>query len=145
MSKVINSNIEKHIGREFNWTGKGCKIGLGFWGNEWAKPVKYSDNEITNSQVIDASYEAEQSVHTGRVLGAGAGALAFGPLGAVVGALVIGKKNKTVHLKHVAIEFNNKDWIVVEYNTNTGSGEIGYKTALEVLGIEVNNPTPFGK
>jgi hypothetical protein len=110
MAKVINSNQTKLINLEVTYSArkKNVEVGglLGWLG------YKFDMNSLTNMKVLDDENMMGTSA-TGKMAGAGIGALAFGGAGAVVGTL-IGGGNKKITSKKIALEFG-KDWLIIQF------------------------------
>lgn len=88
------------------------------------KLAVYQNNEISQYKEFDSNESiAGAKGATGTLLGAGAGGLAFGGAGAIVGALAGGNKVVKSSKTSLAIEFNDGNWIVMEMNTNTDEFE----------------------
>ena len=110
MAKVINSNQTKLINSEVAYSARKKNVevgGLLGWGG-----TKFNMDSLTNMKVLDDENLMGTSA-TGKMAGAGIGALAFGGAGAVVGTLV-GGGNKKITSKNIALEFG-KDWLVIKF------------------------------
>ena len=137
MAKVINSNNTKNIGQDFVYNAKKNGVQFGAW-----FPTFYNKIEdITNFKILDENHTGQTGA-MGKLAGAGVGGLAFGGAGAVVGALV-GTGNKMIKIKQLAVEFNNKDWIQIEFEDRWADNFI-LKMFLEAIqetcGVEQASP-----
>lgn len=135
MAKIIKSNNPKFINSEMAVGRKAIEIGgfLGFGA------TKYPLSSVTN-------FMSEQDVALGKgaagsLLGAGVGAVAFGGAGAVVGS-VVGGNNKKFTTRTVSLEFDNNNWIVVEFKDNMADNLV--HNALNILLSQIQD-SPFAK
>lgn len=81
-----------------------------------SKKYTYEKENIISIGVIDEDVEKKKSF-VGSAVGAGLGGFVLGPIGLLAGALAGG--NKTSKIIKIGIKFNDKNWILAEYNTKS--------------------------
>jgi hypothetical protein len=126
---VIQSNNATYIGKQFTVDKKQVQIGS-FFG------TKIPFNEVTNCKT-DVNQHVTKGM-AGTIGGAIVGGILTGGVGAVVGGLACGN-NKVVTSRQVALEFQNNDWIVVEFGTGW-TDDIFFKVVQEKFSSIIESP-----
>ena len=120
MGKIVKSNNPAFIGKTMLYRKKTdtAEIGGGWFSQATIHPA----SEVTNFKIIDPNEQYVATKGMGGTLGTAAvGGLLFGGVGAIVGGLAGGNKVQAFSKTHVALQFSNGDWVVVEYDTAAGT------------------------
>ena len=116
---IIKSNNQQYIGKQIVLHSKKDHIQIG--GGFFSKGIIFSANDVSDFKLIDPEQQHVSTKGIGGTLGTGAiGGLMFGGAGAVLGGLAGGNKVKQFGKTHVALQFSNNDWVVIEYDTSDG-------------------------
>lgn len=128
MAKVLQSNNAKFLNKNFCINKTHISIG------EWF-PEKISLGSVINMKV-DINQHVGKSAG-GTIGGAIVGGVLTGGIGAIVGGLACGN-NKLRTTKLMAIEFENKDWIVVSFEDRFVDRVLFDETQRRIGAIQIN-------
>jgi hypothetical protein len=136
--KIVKSSNPKWIGKIAFVDKKGVSWSKGIFKGS----TKYSRDQVSRTKEISNTNTSTKTVG-GTVGGAVVGGVLTGGIGAIVGGLAGG--NKSGFDIKIAHEFNDGEWIVVQYKSPKSSGIIagGMKAQLESVAKYYDNDNPF--
>ena len=119
MTTIVQSNVEDWIGKSLV-TKYDDKLQVAKVGVFKTKVLnEYKNTEVSQFKIVDeTSTQVSTKTAGGTIGGAVVGGLLLGGVGAVVGGIAGGNKIESTSSVKIAFKFDDKNWIIVEYNTN---------------------------